>query len=334
MVCRKATESEPAGVVTTTTLRQVLCFRKTVNEENLKLGYIKLFRSMQDNALWRKSVKKGVCEHSAWIDILLQVRWSDKPQQVIIGNHVLTCNRGESLNSLDTWASRWGWKSKKRVKTFLKTLQDADMIRIETVQISTRLTVVNFPSYQDYGNDLETERKRLVNGEETTWKRTGYTEEECKNDKTAKTGRMEELLSQQEGVNSIGETCVSPVQSLALGVESVSPEPKPVKPEYSEAFTRFWNEYPAKGRVEKMKAGREWRSQKLDSKIEAVLQSLEAWKACALWTRPGRESGLVGEYVKAAFRWIRDKNWEEFPQASNARTIVSQEFQIDESKFL
>ena len=165
MVCRKATESEPAGVVTTTTLRQVLCFRKTVNEENLKLGYIKLFRSMQDNALWRKSVKKGVCEHSAWIDILLQVRWSDKPQQVIIGNHVLTCNRGESLNSLDTWASRWGWKSKKRVKTFLKTLQDADMIRIETVQISTRLTVVNFPSYQDYGNDLETERKRLGNAQ-------------------------------------------------------------------------------------------------------------------------------------------------------------------------
>ena len=58
-------------------------------------GWIKLHRKIRENLLWKKPRKFSQAE--AWIDILLEVRWEDEPEQVLIKNTILTCCQGESL---------------------------------------------------------------------------------------------------------------------------------------------------------------------------------------------------------------------------------------------
>jgi len=123
-----------------------------LNEDNLREGYIRLYRSLQDNILWRRDKKRELSELEAWIDILLQVRWKDSRQQVAIGRHVLYCDRGESLNSLDTWAKRWNWKSKFRVRSYLTFLERLGQIQLFNERVTIRLFVVHYKEYQDYKN--------------------------------------------------------------------------------------------------------------------------------------------------------------------------------------
>lgn len=145
------------------------------------IGYIKLYRQIRSTALWKAGGE--YTEREAWIDILMEARWKDEPDQIVIGKKVLLCNKGECLKSLDTWAKRWGWKSKKRVRTFLSLLEKLGQITVTSETVTIRLSVCNYASYQDSGNGIgngeETEGKRIGNAEGTQKKNN-------KNDKNEK----------------------------------------------------------------------------------------------------------------------------------------------------
>ena len=85
-----------------------------------------------------------------------------------LGNKLINCKRGDSLNSLDTWAKLFGkgW-NKSKVRRFFKLLESDNMIVTKNEQKTTRLTVCKYDSYQEVRNADETQVKRKRNASET-----------------------------------------------------------------------------------------------------------------------------------------------------------------------
>jgi len=127
-------------------------------------GYIKLWRKLQDNPLWKEPRKFSKAE--AWIDIIMEVQHDPNPQQVIIGNTVLICNRSESLKSLDTWAKRWNW-DKSATRRFFNLLKKSGNIDTANDTVTTRISVINYDTYCPLRNADETQTKRKRNASET-----------------------------------------------------------------------------------------------------------------------------------------------------------------------
>lgn len=122
-------------------------------------GWIKLDREITSHWIFKDAWK-----FRNWIDLLTLVNHSE--QKVNIKGTVLICNRGETLCSLDTLSKRWNC-DKSKVRRFLKLLESDSMILLKSEQITTRLTICNYDTYQGERNADETEVKRKRNGSET-----------------------------------------------------------------------------------------------------------------------------------------------------------------------
>jgi DNA replication protein DnaD len=122
-------------------------------------GWIKLDREITSHWIFEDSWK-----FRNWIDLLTLVNHSK--QKVNIKGTVLTCFRGQTLCSLDTFARRWKC-DKSKVRRFLKLLEDDSMIELKSEHITTRLTICNYDTYQGEGNADETQVKRKRNADET-----------------------------------------------------------------------------------------------------------------------------------------------------------------------
>lgn len=131
-------------------------------EDNQNTGFISIYRSITKHWLFPKN--KPLTYFEAWITILLEVNYSD--QKVNIGYEVFECKRGESLNSLDTWARLFNW-NKSKVRRFFKMLQNDSMIILNNEQKTTRLTVCKYEDYQGTRNKSETKVKRKRHASET-----------------------------------------------------------------------------------------------------------------------------------------------------------------------
>jgi DNA replication protein DnaD len=107
--------------------------------------------------------------------MLIAVNYSDS--KTLIKGKLYEVKRGQSIMSLDSWAKRWSW-DKSKVRRFLNTLQNDNMIELKSDTITTQLTICNYDSYQDEQNESETQTKRRRNGGETQTKRTRYTTKE------------------------------------------------------------------------------------------------------------------------------------------------------------
>ena len=105
-------------------------------------GWIKIYRSISKHWLFTDAERLR-----AWIIILLEVNHAEKP--VMIDGEKLECGRGQSVNSIKTWAKLFGNWSRGRTRTFLSLLQNERMIELEGLRKTTRLTVINYSIYQD-----------------------------------------------------------------------------------------------------------------------------------------------------------------------------------------
>jgi hypothetical protein len=87
---------------------------------------------------------------SAWIMILLEVNHDFDPVKVVISKRVIECGRGQSVKSVDTWATVFGSKywTRQKVRTFFQLLEKDGMINQENLVVTTRLSVCNFDTYQ------------------------------------------------------------------------------------------------------------------------------------------------------------------------------------------
>lgn len=143
-------------------------------------GWIKLHRSCLDH--WLYTEYRPLTRREAWETILFTVNF--EPKKVIIKGQLYDCNRGQSLLSLQSWAEKFVW-SIQQVRTFFKLLENDNMIIVEGLQYSTRLTVCNYAIYQDL---QQAANKPLTDGQQAANKPLTTTKEreERKNNKKEK----------------------------------------------------------------------------------------------------------------------------------------------------
>jgi hypothetical protein len=136
--------------------------------ENYNSGWIKFFRSILNHWLWPKGKKLTYLE--AWLLILLTVNHTD--EKCLIGYDVIECKRGQKLYSLQSWAKLFNW-SVQNIRTYFKLLEKDNMVILEGLQKTTRLTICNYESYQSAqqtSNKQVTIKQQASNKQVTTIK--------------------------------------------------------------------------------------------------------------------------------------------------------------------
>lgn len=138
---------------------------------NKKLGFIPLYRSIQDHWVW--SNKEPFSYGQAWIDLLLSVNHEEKKLKV--GCNLITIKPGQMWTSYVKLSNRWNW-SRERVYRYIKMLKSDEMIFVDATPNGTLLTIVN------YGNFAYQK-----NTDETTDETTGETSHETSDEATGET---------------------------------------------------------------------------------------------------------------------------------------------------
>jgi len=105
-------------------------------------GYIKLYRQLMDNELWKdKPFTKG----QAWVDLLLKANYKD--QTCKIKGKTITIRRGQLLRGTDSLANDWGW-SRGKVTRFLKELERTGNGTANGTPYGTLITIENYETFQ------------------------------------------------------------------------------------------------------------------------------------------------------------------------------------------
>jgi hypothetical protein len=123
-------------------------------------GWIKLYRQIAENKLWRiKPFGKG----QAWVDILLNTSISDWSLEC--RGLSFPVKKGQCAMSKLTMSERWGWSTKK-VSNFLKMLEKENQIEIHNSNVTTLITVKNWEIYQAKEQQKENQKKTRRKPEE------------------------------------------------------------------------------------------------------------------------------------------------------------------------
>ena len=113
-------------------------------------GFITIERKLWDHPLFKPS---EMTEREAWVWMIVQAAWADTRHRV--GNELVDVPRGSFMATLREMQSAFMWRTDKRVRTFLKTLEKEGMIG-RTVRGAknapkTHVTICNYDEYQSGG---------------------------------------------------------------------------------------------------------------------------------------------------------------------------------------
>lgn len=115
--------------------------------------WVNIYKKIQDSWLWQE---KPFDRAHAWIDLLLSANQQDK--KVILGNEFLQVERGSFVTSELKLMGKWGW-SKSKIRSFLKLLEDDNMIIKKSDKKKTTITIVNYGSCQDLKTTKEPQKE-------------------------------------------------------------------------------------------------------------------------------------------------------------------------------
>lgn len=103
-------------------------------------GWVKLYRNIQEHWIWQDPIKL-----KWWLDILLLANHKDN--KFLLGNSLMEVGRGEFHTSELKLAERWK-VSKKTVRSFLKLLENDNMISLKKSKKGTTIKVSNYNAFQ------------------------------------------------------------------------------------------------------------------------------------------------------------------------------------------
>lgn len=138
-------------------------------------GYIKLYRKIQDNPLYKEPRRFN--RNEAWIDLLLMA--NHKPNEIIVDFKRVPIKRGEVFTSQLGLSKKWNWGIAS-VNRFLKLLKNENQISYKAESKYTIISILNWDKYQ---SEAETKRKPERKPER---KPNGNHSETNKNDKNEK----------------------------------------------------------------------------------------------------------------------------------------------------
>lgn len=140
-------------------------------------GWIKIHREITKHWIWQDPVKL-----KWWLDVLMSANHEEK--KVNIGMQLIDCQRGQCVMSLLNWGKRWN-VSKHTVHNFFTLLKNDNMITTENLVKTTRITICNYDTYQDYSHNKGTQKEHDGNVLETL-RDTNNNDKNIKNDKKEK----------------------------------------------------------------------------------------------------------------------------------------------------
>lgn len=126
-----------------------------------EIGYIKLHRQIQDCWIWDSG---KFDKRSAWIDLLMLANHRDK--KIMFDSEYIVITRGQFMTSIRKLSGRWEW-SKSAVTAFLNLLEKDSMIKRDSDNRRTLITIINYEVYQGIPDSKETVNgtlTRTVNG--------------------------------------------------------------------------------------------------------------------------------------------------------------------------
>lgn len=117
-----------------------------------KRGWIKIYRSIEDDPLWKD---EPFDKAHAWIDLILMANHEDR--QLLIGNDYFLLKRGQFHTSESKLGNKWKW-SRKKVRAYLDLLETMEKVTTVRTTKGTTITVENYNKYQTNGTTKDTTR--------------------------------------------------------------------------------------------------------------------------------------------------------------------------------
>lgn len=106
-------------------------------------GWIRLSKSIFDH---EEFAGEPLSRREAWLWLIVNAAWKDTKHKV--SGKTVPVPRGSLFASYRQLQAAWRWPSLKRVRTFLKHLQDGEMIGLKTGTGMAHLTICNYDKYQ------------------------------------------------------------------------------------------------------------------------------------------------------------------------------------------
>lgn len=183
-------------------------------------GWIKLYRQIQECDIWLD--EEPFDRRSAWIDLLLLANHEDK--NIIFDGHKITVQRGQYLTSVRKLSAKWKW-GKNKTLSFLRLLEECEMIKRESDSRRTLITLVNYDIYQSEDNIIGTVTGQSEDSNGTVTGRRQATNKNIKNDKNDKNnnigtkhkhGEYQHVLLTDKEMNKLIETYGKDIAERAI----------------------------------------------------------------------------------------------------------------------
>lgn len=178
-----------------------------------EIGWIKLHRKIRENPFWDD---KPFDKARAWIDLILSANHDSN--KFLLGNEMVSVDRGSFITSEKKLMEKWGW-SKSKVRAFLSLLENQSMIVKKTDSKKTTLEVLNYCIYQDFETTKEPQKDRKKTAKELQ-KDTNNNDKNVKNDKKDTSSRTNKFAD-----DSIELSLASELFNLVLGNNQNAKQP-------------------------------------------------------------------------------------------------------------
>jgi hypothetical protein len=117
----------------------------------MEKGYIKVYRSCRSNPLWKE---KPFSKWQAFEYLLMAAAY--EPVVVLIKGQMVHLERTQLIRATHTLANDWGWSIKK-VRGFIKLLDNQKMATSKGTPQGTLITIENYNIYQGEGQSEDTQ---------------------------------------------------------------------------------------------------------------------------------------------------------------------------------
>lgn len=234
-------------------------------------GWISLHRKILDNPIL--STSRNYSRFEAFIYLLLRANHSDR--NVPIGSTLYNVKKGQMITSQMKLCKQFKWGNTK-LRNFLKLLESDSMIEIQTESNLTRITILNYESYQDYQlkDKSDPKRKQRISKSKTN---INNNDNNLNNENNV---NKEKKLSQQRQFLFNRKHFTEMVEKFALNMD--------IKSDVAEEFIDYWTE-PNKS-CTKMK----WEMQ----------QTFDISRRLKRWVRNDfNKSGSGSNKEKKKFKW-------------------------------
>lgn len=116
-------------------------------------GWIAISRDLFDHGFF---AREPMSEREAWVWMIARAAWKDTVHRV--GSEVLPVPRGSFFCTLRELQQAWGWGSDKRVRNFLKRLENGRMADANATGSKTQITICNYDEFQQDGRSADASR--------------------------------------------------------------------------------------------------------------------------------------------------------------------------------